>query len=163
MLGLTKADWTTLTDEARRIEACDSVDYISEVFVTISEHFQTSEKSKVSKARTRMIAQLTKSTIFPVDEGKSDATFDYLSTSGTDATWFIADRPHLKRAFQGHVPLLALREESIGKIGSLITALNWNRRLLSRLARGVPDAGGDAQLNYRYTRSICSRARYIAR
>jgi len=163
MLGLTKADWTTLADEARKIEACDPLDYISEVFVSISKHFETSENSKASEARTGMITALTKSTIFPVDEGKSEGTFDYLSTSGTDATWFIADRSHLKFAFQGHIPLLALSEESIGKIGSLATALNWNRRLLSRLARGVPDVGGDVQLNYRYTRSICSRARFIAR
>jgi hypothetical protein len=163
MLGLTKGDWTTLLAEARKIEACDPLDYISEVFVSLSEHFKTSEKSKASKARKGMITALTKSTIFPIDEGKSEGTFDYLSTSGTDATWFIADRPHLKHAFQGHIPLLALNEESIGKIDSLVTALNWNRRLLSRLAHGVPDTGGDARLNYSYTKAICSRARFIAR
>jgi hypothetical protein len=164
MLGLTKGVWNGLLDEARKIEACDPLEYISGVFVTISEHFQTSEKSKATRAsKIMMITALSKSTIFPVDEGKSEGTFDYLSTSGEDATWFIADRPHLKHAFQGHIPLLALSEESIGKISSLFSALNWNRRLLSRLARGVPDVAGDAQLNYRYTRSICSRARFIAR
>jgi hypothetical protein len=166
MLRLIKADWPTLVDEARKIEACDPLDYISEVFVSISEHFQASEKSKDTEARTKMamtMMGLTKLSIFPVDEGRSEGTFDYLSTSGTSATWFIADRPHLKLAFQGHIPLLALGEESIGKIGSLVTALNWNPRLLSRHARGVPDVGGDAQLNYRYTISICSRARFIAR
>lgn len=163
MLGLDKADWATLTDEARMIEACDPLDYISQVFELISEHFQESEESEASKARTTMIAALTKSAIFPVDEGKSGSTFDYLSTSQTNKTWFIADRPHLKHVFQGHVPLLALDVESIGKIGPLIEALNLNRRLLSCLARGVPDAGRDAQLYYRYTRSMCTRARFIAR
>ena len=163
MLGLDKANWTTLTDEARMIEACDPLDYISQVFELISEHFQISEESNAPKERTTMIAALTKSAIFPVDEGKSGSTFDYLSTSQTNKTWFIADRPHLKYAFQGHVPLLALDVESIGKIGPLIEALNLNRRLLSSLARGVPDAGRDAQLYYQYTRSMRTRARFIAR
>ncbi|CZR50455.1 uncharacterized protein PAC_00327 [Phialocephala subalpina] len=162
MLGLRKADWTTLTDEARMIKASDPLDYISEVFVAISEHFQAAVKPRFSEART-IIAALTKSAIFPVDEGKSGSTFDYLSTSQTDTTWYIADRPHLKHVFQGHVPLLALNEETLGKIDPLIKALSWDRRLLSRLARGVPDVGRDAQLNNKYTRSMCTRARFIAR
>ena len=163
MLDLNSADWNTLIDEARMIEACDPLDYISEVFESLSEHFQIPEKSKAFKARTTMIAAITKSAIFPIDEGKSGSTFDYLSTCQKNKTWFIADRPHLKHAFQGHVPLLALDVESTGKIRPLIEALNLNPRLLSRLARGVPDTGRDRQLHDEYTRSMCTRARFIAR
>lgn len=163
MLGLGKADWTTLTDEAQMIKASDPIDYISEVFKSISDHFQTEEKQRTSQKRTDMVAALTKSAIFPVDEGKSGSTFDYLSTSETNTRWLIADKPHLKYIFQGHVPLLALNEETIGKIGPLITALSWDRRLLSRLACGVPDVGGNPQLNVKYTRLMCTRARFIAR
>jgi hypothetical protein len=83
MLGLGKADWTTLTDEAQMIKASDPLDYISEVFESISEYFQAADKPRPSKTRTKMIAALTKSAIFPVDEGKSGSTFDFLSTSQT--------------------------------------------------------------------------------
>lgn len=163
MLGLRKADWTNLTDEARMIKASDPLDYISEVFESISGHFLEAEKPRFSGSKTKMIAALTKSAIFPIDEGKSGSTFDYLRNSQTSTTWFIADRPHLKHAFQGHIPLLALNDETIGKIDPLITALGWDRRLLSRLARGVPDVGRDPQLNSKYTRIMCTRARFIAR
>jgi predicted Rossmann fold nucleotide-binding protein DprA/Smf involved in DNA uptake len=145
------------------IKASDPIDYISGVFESISEYFPMAERSKPTKARTKMIAALTKATIIPVTEGKSGSTFDYLSTSETSSTWFIADRPHLKHAFHGHIPLLALGDETIGKIGPLIIALNWNRRLLSRLARGVPDVGSDTRQNHDYTRALCTRARFIAR
>ena len=162
-LGLRKADWTNLTDEARMIKASDPLDYISEVFESISEYFQAKEKPRFSGARTKMIAALTKSAIFPIDEGKSGSTFDYLSTSQTNATWFIADRPRLGRVFHGHVPLLALNEETTGKIDPLIAALSWDQRKLSCLARGVPDVGRDARLNDKYTRIMCTRAQFIAR
>jgi hypothetical protein len=163
MLDLGKADWTTLTDEAQMIKASDPIEYISEIFKSISDHLQTEEKARMVQSRKNMIEALTKSTIFPVDEGKSGSTFDYLSTSQTKARWFIADRSHFKYVFQGHVPLLALNEETIEKIGPLVTALGWDRRLLSRVACGFPDVGGNPQLNDKYTRLMCTRARFIAR
>jgi hypothetical protein len=162
LLGLQTAEWRTLTNEALKIEAYDSIDYISELFLAINDHFRSLEQHE-SPNSLEMKNVLTTSTIFPIDEGRSQGVFDYLSTSQTDATWFIADRPHLKLAFQGLVPLLVFNEDTMGKIAPLIVALGWNRRLLSRLAHGIPQPDGDMQLNYRYTKYLCSKARYIVR
>jgi hypothetical protein len=162
ILGLYVAEWRTLTNEASKIEAFDCIDYISEIFVSINDQLQGLEEQDHWSSLS-MVNVLKTSKIFPIDEGRSHGTFDYLSTCQDDATWFTADRPHVKLAFQGLVPLLAFKEETTGKIGPLIGALDWNRRLLSRLAHGISQPDGDMQLNYRYTKSLCPKARYIVR
>jgi len=162
-LGLGKANWRTLMNEAQSIEAFDDIEYISDVFISITEYLH-GQQSKISADTMKdMIATLTESPIFPVRAGKSEATFDYLSTAQSTDKWFIADREHLSQTFEGLVPLLALKAETIGKIAPLIATLGWEHRLLSRHVQGVPETGGRIQLTFEYTKSICAKARYIAR
>ncbi|CZR62635.1 uncharacterized protein PAC_12532 [Phialocephala subalpina] len=128
-LGLRKANWLTLMNEAQSIEAFDDIDYISDVFISISEYLH-GQHSKISAETMKdMITTLTESPIFPVRAGKSQA----------------------------------LKAETIGKIGPLIATLGWEHRLLSQHVQGVPETGGRIQLTFEYTKSICAKARYIAR
>jgi len=150
-------------DEAQSIEAFDHIDYISEVFISISDHLHKSQKEMFAGTVKDMIATLMECPIFPVAAGKSQATFDYLSTSRPTDAWFIADREHLRHSFLGLVPLLALKAETIGKIAPLVKILGWENRLLSTITHGIPQTAGRIQLTFEYTKLICAKARYISR
>jgi hypothetical protein len=152
-----------MMNEAQSIEAFDKIDYISDVFMSISDYLEEAQKKNSVETRKGMIASLIESPIFPIHAGKSEATFDYLSTADSANVWFIADRWHLRRTFEGLVPLLALKVEIVAKIAPLIKILGWECRLLSRLTQGVPQTGGRIQLDFEYTKLMCAKARYIAR
>jgi hypothetical protein len=150
-------------NEAQSIEAFDDIEYISEVFISISDYLHEGRSDISASIMKDMVTTLTDSAIFPIRAGRSQATFDYLSTGQATDQWFIADREHLAQTFEGLVPLLALKVEKIGKIASLVKTLGWENRMLSGLAEGIPETAGRIQLKFDYTNSIVSKARFIAR
>lgn len=162
-LGISQADWKTLMHEAQGIEAFDDIDYISDVFISISENLQHTPSSNRAKASHGVSKALLDAEIFPISKRKSMATFDYLSNGNQSELWFIADRWHLKENFEGLVPLLALKVEAIEKVSALISALGLEYRLLSKLTHGVPEASGNIRFDAQYTNSIWTKARYMSR
>lgn len=155
-LRLGDADIKVLVREARHIMPTDSIDQIAQVFIAISKRLG------ISNARSE-VQPLFECRIFPVATGESHSDFDSLCTAAEIDMWFIADRVHLKESFGNLVPLLAFDPEIVEQISPLIDALELERRLLSRVAKGVSKTDGRVELHLEYTKSLRKKARCIAR
>jgi len=162
-LGIANTTWATLMEEAGHIEATDSLEYISQVFVAISGHLKTEGEAIVTTADNRAVLTLTQSRIFPIETKKTGFAFDLLSTARESDMWFIADRWHLRQSFEGLVPLLALDVGFVEKIHTLIQTLRLEGRLLSNVSHGIPKTVGACKLHTQYTISLRAKSRLIAR
>ncbi|PVH69973.1 hypothetical protein DL98DRAFT_661395 [Cadophora sp. DSE1049] len=163
-LGLSNANLKTLIDEAQHIQAFDSLEYIAQVFIAINTQLEMNgDSTKAGPTGNSMSQTLTKSRIFPVGTKKSSASIDDLKTALESDQWFIADRWHLRRSFEGLVPLLSLDVESVDKIGVLIQKTGLQHRLLSKVASGVPRTNGPIEAHLQYTKILQSKAKFIAR
>jgi hypothetical protein len=136
------------------------VDYISEVFKAINDCL---DENKDSTTRADIIKLLKDAHIFPIDAGKSGCVFDYMSTAHNDDMWFIADRWHLRKSFDGLVPLLALSVDVVEKIQPTISLLGLTDRLLSQAAGAKAKASGPTQPHQIFTTSLRAKALHIAR
>jgi hypothetical protein len=155
-LRLGDADIKTLVSEARRITPNDSIDQITQIFIAISKYLEISNTGSA-------VQSLAECPIFPVVTGSFRSDFDSLyAAAGTDM-WFIADRMYLKESFDSLVPLLAVHPEIVEKLSPFIDALELERRLLSKVAKGVSKTKGRVELHHDYTRSLRKKARCIAR
>jgi hypothetical protein len=159
-LGIHNSTWKTIIEEAELIEASDDVDYISEVFKAINDCLA---ENKDSSTRADIVKLLKDSQIFPVNAGKSGTVFDYMSTAHNHDMWFIADRWHLKKSFDGLVPLLALSVDVVEKIQPTISMLGLTDRLLSQAAGAKVNASGSTQPHQIFTTSLRAKAIHIAR
>jgi hypothetical protein len=142
--------------EARNIMPTDTIDRIAQIYVAISKYLDIS-------ATSASVLPLGECCIFPVITGKSHSDFDSLCTAGEIDMWFIADRNHLLESFKGLVPLLAFDPETVEKLSLLISALGLERRVLSKVAKGVSKAEGRVDFQSGYTKLLRKKARCIAR
>lgn len=161
-VGIHNATWKTIIEEAEFMDAADDVEYISEVFKAINGCL---EENKDPQARNDIVRCLKDAQIFPIYTGKSGLVFDYMSTAQDLEMWFIADRWHLKKSFEGlaEVPLLALSVDVVEKIPLTITLLGLRDRLLSHAAGANATASGPTQPHPIFTSSLRAKARHIAR
>jgi len=163
-LELPDATWTTLMEEARLIEAGDSLAYISQVFDALNDLFKTGTGAIIGSSMDDKIAQeLVRARIFPIETKQSKSTFDRLGTAENSDLWFIADRVHLRSSFEGLVPLLALRDGVVERIYPLIRRLGLDYRMLSKIALGVPRTEGESRLHEKITALLRAKSRYISR
>ena len=101
--------------------------------------------------------------IFPINDGRSNSAFDYMSSARDLNMWFIADRQHLQQSFEGHVPLLALSVDVIEEIPELISSLGLNDRLLTHAANAYIETEDSTQIHADFTVAFRSKAYHIAR
>ncbi|KAF2396452.1 hypothetical protein EJ06DRAFT_240603 [Trichodelitschia bisporula] len=156
MLRVGDANINTLVSEARCIVASDSLEYISQVFIALSKYLELANSDSA-------VRPLVACPIFPVTTGKSNSEYDSLATAAPDDMWFVADRSHLRDSFELLVPLLAFGIDVVEKIGPLIDSLDMERRMLSKVAKGVSKAHGRVEIDPKYTKSLRQKARFIAR
>ncbi|KAF2679081.1 hypothetical protein K458DRAFT_408347 [Lentithecium fluviatile CBS 122367] len=159
-LKIRNATWRTIIDEAEFLNASDDVGYISEVFKAINECL---EENQDPCTKADIVKSLKDAHIFPIDAGKSGCVFDYMSTAQDLDMWFIADRWHLKKSFDGLVPLLALSVDIVEKLQLTITTLGLRDRLLSQAAGANAQAIGTTHPHQAFTSSLREKARHIAR
>jgi len=77
--------------------------------------------------------------------------------------WFIADRHHLRRSFEGVIPLLAFSVEDIGQMGLALEMLDVESRLLSKQVREETSVSGHSWRDSLYTRKLRRKVKFIAR
>lgn len=161
-LRIRTANWKTIMDEAKCMDPSDDIRYISEVFKAINTCL---EGTVYPEARAEIVEHLKDAQIFPIHTGRSGSVFDYMSSARDLDLWFIADRWHLKKSFEGidEVPLLALDVDVIEKISLTITLLGLGDRLLSQAAGATAKSSGPTQLHEIFTSSLRAKARHIAR
>lgn len=155
-LRLGDADIKVLVREARGIMPTDSINQIAHIFIAISKYLE------ISNVRSE-VQPLVGCHIFPVVTGESHSDFDSLCTAAEIDTWFVADRVHLKESFESLVPLLAFDPEIVEQINPLINALELERRVLSKVAKGVSKTDGRVELHLEYTKSLRKKVRCVAR
>lgn len=154
VLGLGNANLKSLVLEAQQIGAADTLEYIAQVFVGISQFLDP----PVFKPADTELAQLIRCRVFPT---RIDAKQHTLN-SALD-TWYIPDRSHLRESFESKVPFLALDKKAIEKIRPLIQKLGLEHRLLSKNAVGIKLIEDKGSLHAVYTNSLREKARFIAR
>ena len=76
--------------------------------------------------------------------------------------WFIADRHHLRRSFEGVIPLLAFSVEDIGRMGLALKMLDVESRLLSKQVREETSVSGHSWRDSLYTRKLRRKVKFIA-
>jgi hypothetical protein len=163
-LGLSNANLKTLIDEAQHVQPFDSLEYIARVFVAINTQLEMNgNATKAGQTGSSMPQTFTKACIFPVGTKKSSASFDHLRTALGSDVWFIADRHHLRRSFEGLVPLFSLDVELVDKISLLIQRMGLQDRLLSKVTRGIFRTTGFIEAHLQYTKALQAKAKFIAR
>lgn len=155
VLRIKDADITTLVYEAQQIKLGDSIEYISDVLIATCKYFELASSASSVKS-------LTEHAIFPVRKAKAQHNFG-LHTATVKESWFIADRMHLRKNFEGHIDLLVLDPDTIQAIRPLISALGLDQRLLSNAARGISKPEGGLRNHIEYSRCLQSKVRFIAR
>jgi hypothetical protein len=102
--------------------------------------------------------------IFPLQNQSYLPNFCFFRTAlDSDDEWYIADRLHFRRFFEGKLSLLAFDEQSLEKMQPLIQTLDLSNRLLSRASKAVPMANGQIVFQRMYTASLHKKANWIAR
>lgn len=158
ILQLRNADIKTLLAEAKQIRVTDSLEYITQVFLSTS-HFLEVLGANPADADVACLLNLK---IFPIQTAISYSSFDFLSTASDIDEWYIADRLHLRQCFEGKLHLLAFDEQTIQKIEPVIRRLGLEERLLSKVATAEVMTEGEVEIHDKFTASLCEKAKYIA-
>ncbi|KIN03398.1 hypothetical protein OIDMADRAFT_117507 [Oidiodendron maius Zn] len=162
-LKLGNATLKTLVAETKQIESADSLAYVRDILKQLSHMACESSYWQLDDAG---LFELQLYPIFPVWTGAGGANFDCLKTGGQmteNNSWYIADLPYLRDAFQAEVPLLAFETSDLEDIKQLIKHTMCEGRKLSNLAKKEARIEGCEIPNESYTRSLREKWRYIAR
>jgi hypothetical protein len=86
--------------------------------------------------------------------------YDRLS-SMDDASWFIADRPQIRKSFHGKLPLLALSIKDIAASEALFCVLRLDNRLLSKLVTDRTRPVGRVKTHWAWTSSLRAKRPFL--
>ncbi|KAE8378080.1 heterokaryon incompatibility protein-domain-containing protein [Aspergillus bertholletiae] len=98
--------------------------------------------------------------IFPVQRGDD---WQGVRSCEPRENWFIADQPHLRATFHGHLNLLAFDVEVSARMSRLFRALHLEDRLLSRAASCRLRSNPAFRVRDNYRSLLLSQAEYISR
>jgi hypothetical protein len=160
-LRLADACDDALLFELREVGPYDSLLYVKDLFIATSGLVKQRSRSTLE----RILKPLVKLPVFPVDTTlkAQEGHFDCLKQALHEDIWFIADRPHLRRCFEGHIPLLAFSIEAITQMLDLLRFLKVDSRMLSSVASGLPQVEGDTEIAQEYTEKLRRKAHLILR
>ncbi|KAM5358865.1 hypothetical protein ACJZ2D_014924 [Fusarium nematophilum] len=162
-LQMKDADLTSISDEVLQICPSDGLKYISKLFTAFSRHLATNEA--FISSRKGLKRRLFTTPIFPIitQSAAFHLEFDRLQTAQDTDMWFIADRPHLKKCFEGIVPILAIESTDVAEMSLFLDTLELKDRMLSGIASGQPQAHGEVSMDEEFTRTLRRKARFISR
>ncbi|KAF2823081.1 hypothetical protein CC86DRAFT_409849 [Ophiobolus disseminans] len=140
-----------LVETTALITSSSKLEDISRLFRNISKAL----KDVTASQAAQLLRPLQKRTIFPVTDSGNRA-YDRLSNID-DASWFIADRPLIRKSFHGKLPLLALSNGDIAASKDLLRVLRLDDRLLSKLAKSHTHPVGRLKTHWTWTSSLRSK------
>ncbi|KAF2178732.1 hypothetical protein K469DRAFT_642268 [Zopfia rhizophila CBS 207.26] len=147
----------TLITKLSFIDRSSTLSDMSQLFCVISSAIKGRKRTGKYGLRKRLLSMH----IFPISRNERDDEFDYLANFGEDASWFIADREHLRKSFQGKIPLLAFRTEDLDSMNGLLDLFHVKRRKLSNLVQIHTVPRGLANLHSSYTFFLKERVVFI--
>ncbi len=140
---------TPLIAAATLISSTSSVDDVSRLFRKISKAL----KDVTPLQATQLLQPLWKRAVFPVTPvAESHANHRFLSLA--DESWFIADRPSMRKSFRGKVPLLAFSASEVASLTDLLRGLRLNNRLLSQLVTDSTRPVGQVRIHWVWTSTL---------
>lgn len=130
---------------------------VSQLFRNIS----TAVKERKNLASFQLPRPLEKHPIFPIVRNERQDEFDYLAVLGSETSWYIADREHLRNSFRGKVPLLAFAVEELEAMEDVLGLFNVENRKLSTLVQTYTVPHGFVGVNKSYTAFLQERSEFF--
>lgn len=141
---------------ATLITSSSRLEDISRLFSGISKALKDVNTSQAAE----LLRPLHKLSIFPVTDGPGSCTHDRL-VSMHDRSWFIADRPLLRKSFHGKVPLLALSVEDVAVLKDMLHVLRLEDRLMSKSATHRAHPVGRVTTQWALSASLQAKSPFI--
>lgn len=160
-LGLATAGAKTAADEAKRVSIRDPLPYLHGLLFELKQWVTKSgsDRQQIQSLRGCLIFPIWTSPVEPYIFSRLGAA--NAISEGND--WYIADKPYLRDAFSGVVPLLALDGPGIDEAGPLIECMDCSSRKLSALATKKLLVGEKKVLDETYTEFLRRRWKLFAR
>ncbi|KAF1839660.1 hypothetical protein BDW02DRAFT_486530, partial [Decorospora gaudefroyi] len=141
---------------AALISSSSKLEDISRLFRNISKALKNVTPSEAAQ----LLRPLQKRNVFPILNDSGNHVYDRLSSIG-DTSWFIADRPLIRKSFQNKLPLLALSTGDIAASEDLLRVLRLEDRLLSKLATSRTTPVGRVKTHWAWTSSLRAKRQFF--
>lgn len=141
---------------AKFITSSSKLDDIIRFFRDISKALKDINASQAAE----LLRPLRNLSAFPISDGPGQSTFDRL-LGLNDRSWFVADRPLLRRSFHGKIPLLAFPDEILALLDDVLRVLRLDDRFLSKLTKSQTRPGGRPTIHWGWTKSLREKAPFI--
>jgi hypothetical protein len=146
----------SLVARAALISSSSKLEDMSCLFGNISKAL----KNVTSSQAAQLLRPLHRATVFPVVNNPGDHIYDRLSGMW-DPSWFIADRPLIRKSFYGKLPLLALSTRDIAASEDLFRVLRLDNRLLSKLVTDRTRPVGRVKTHWALTSSLRAKRPFL--
>ena len=138
------------------ITSSSKLEDISRLFRNVS----TALKDVNTSRAAQLLRPFQNKSIFPITNGLEKRKYDNL-LDVHNTSWFIADRPLIRKSFHGKLPLLALPIEDLSALEDLFRVLRLNGRMLSKLTMSRMHPKGQVTTHWAYTASLRARSPFI--
>ncbi|KAK1749729.1 hypothetical protein QBC47DRAFT_131160 [Echria macrotheca] len=162
LLVASTTDVGSILEEIFKISMIDTVPYITGLYLLLQRSLPSGAEELLDLG---VVEKLGERKIFPILRGKGTvgSDFDDLGTMKTDSFWLVADRQHLRRCFEGLVPLLSVSENRFPVIREILRVLGLENRCLSKHVVRKVMGDGDPTFLEGFTVLMRKKVRYIAR
>ncbi|RSL52620.1 hypothetical protein CEP51_015025 [Fusarium floridanum] len=168
LLGVKGATTEILITEAKKIRDDDNIEYIAALFQAIDTFARRDENKQLNQQPEQlaeMVASLQECQIFPIELERYEdgAEGRHMLRSWTsEKTWFIADRPHLRKSLADAVLMIAFDIGQLDRMKWIQHLPGIEERLLSKAAFCRPKPGLKSVPDDPYTNLLRTRAKFIS-
>ena len=141
---------------ATLVNSSSKLEDISRLFGALSQELKDVNASQAAD----LLRPLHQLSIFPITDGLEDCGYDRL-VSIYDRSWFIADRPHLRKSFLGQVPLLALSFHDLAVTKDIFRVLRLDDRLISKFVTQQTRPKGRVAIHWDWSASLRAKSPFI--
>ena len=141
---------------ATLITSSSKLEDISRLFRDVSRALKDVNANKAAQ----LLRPLQNGSIFPITNGDGKRSYDDL-LGVHNTSWFIADRPSIRKSFHGKLPLLALPIEDLAALEDLFRVLRLDSRILSKLTASRTQPKGRVITHWAYTASLRAKSPFI--
>ncbi|KAK3329233.1 hypothetical protein B0H66DRAFT_488127 [Apodospora peruviana] len=168
LLVVNTADVETVVEELLQVSLTDRTSYITGLLMLLQRSLPDGREELHD-----LVQKLRHQNIFPILRGKGSlgSDFDSLesdfeeldSNNKDDSFWNIADRPHLRKCFEGLLPLLSISETQFPMIRRVLDAFGLLNRCLSKRVSRKVRGDGDPRFLEDFTMLMRKKVQFIAR
>ncbi|KAI1094358.1 hypothetical protein F5B19DRAFT_490478 [Rostrohypoxylon terebratum] len=142
-------------EEAKSINMSSDLSNILDVLVNIGNILEE-YTGFLDSMMEKLHGHIRNLKIFPIKKKLDNDGFDELLSCND--TWFIADRPHLAKSFDGTIPLLAFHAQDVRAFETLLKNLGLDSRKLSKCVEKTSEPSGNLVISGRDTDFFRSRS-----